>query len=248
MHCDEETLAALAMGEQVSEADASHAAACATCSTEVEQLRAIVSVLDGSDGELVEPPAALWDSIAEETGVDRPRPALSVVDGAGEAVPVARAPQADAEPAPRSGSRFARWSLAAAAGLALVASGAAIGAQVGGPQADGTVIAQTELADLSTEDEVGTARVEEFEDGHRELVIDAAVEVDANAALEVWLIDTSVEGMISVGFLDSAEGRFVIPDGFDLAIHPIVDISREPFDGVPTHSGDSLVRGVLAEA
>lgn len=30
-----------------------------------------------------------------------------------------------------------------------------------------------------------------------------------------------------------------------LGAFPIVDISAEPLDGVPTHSGDSVTRGVL---
>jgi len=38
---------------------------------------------------------------------------------------------------------------------------------------------------------------------------------------------------------------FPLPDDLDLAAYPVVDISEEPFDGNPGHSGDSIVRGVL---
>jgi hypothetical protein len=37
----------------------------------------------------------------------------------------------------------------------------------------------------------------------------------------------------------------VIPDGLDLAEFPVVDVSREPLDGDPAHSSDSISRGTL---
>lgn len=37
-----------------------------------------------------------------------------------------------------------------------------------------------------------------------------------------------------------------LPDGLDLAEFPIVDISLEQFDGDPTHSGDTIIRGILS--
>jgi hypothetical protein len=45
--------------------------------------------------------------------------------------------------------------------------------------------------------------------------------------------------------LSGTESRFVIPTGLDLAEYPIVDVSREPFDGDPAHSSDSIARGTL---
>ena len=36
-----------------------------------------------------------------------------------------------------------------------------------------------------------------------------------------------------------------LPEGIDLAEHPIVDVSVEPLDGDPTNSGVSVARGVL---
>jgi hypothetical protein len=41
-------------------------------------------------------------------------------------------------------------------------------------------------------------------------------------------------------------GRFVIPPGVATDSFPIVDLSIEPADGVPTHSGKSVLRGELA--
>jgi hypothetical protein len=38
----------------------------------------------------------------------------------------------------------------------------------------------------------------------------------------------------------------VIPAGVGTDVFPIIDLSIEPVDGVPTHSGKSVLRGVLA--
>jgi anti-sigma-K factor RskA len=63
--------------------------------------------------------------------------------------------------------------------------------------------------------------------------------------VEVWLIDSQVKGMISLGPYHG-NGDYVIPSGVDPAKYPIVDVSIEPSDGVPTHSGVSIVRGVTS--
>jgi len=67
-----------------------------------------------------------------------------------------------------------------------------------------------------------------------------------DAFYEVWMIDTNVEGMISLGGV-SADGRIDLPDNVDHQRFPVVDISVEPFDGDPTHSGQSILRGVLTD-
>ena len=61
---------------------------------------------------------------------------------------------------------------------------------------------------------------------------------------EVWLIDTEVEQLVSLGPLRS-DGRYDLPSGLEPEAFPIVDVSREPLDGDPTHSGDSVLRGQL---
>ena len=49
-----------------------------------------------------------------------------------------------------------------------------------------------------------------------------------------------------LGILSGAEGVFDIPDSLDIGEYPVVDVSDEPYDGDPAHSGDSIVRGRLA--
>ena len=78
------------------------------------------------------------------------------------------------------------------------------------------------------------------------LVVNTDYQAVPNGDLEVWLIDPNVEGMVSLGFLASSHAEFVIPEGYDPSAYPIVDISIEPRDGVPTHSGESITRGVLS--
>ena len=62
---------------------------------------------------------------------------------------------------------------------------------------------------------------------------------------EVWLIDREVTRLVSLGVLEGSSGTFTIPTGLDLADFAVVDVSAEPFDGDPAHSGDSIIRGVL---
>jgi anti-sigma-K factor RskA len=62
---------------------------------------------------------------------------------------------------------------------------------------------------------------------------------------EVWLIDEAVQDMVPVGVARSGTVTFELPTGLDLGRFPIVDVSVEPLDGNPTHSGVSVARGVL---
>ena len=90
------------------------------------------------------------------------------------------------------------------------------------------------------------ARVVEGDDG---LELDLALAGSGLPApdgfYEVWLIDSNVEGMVSLGPA-RADGRYAVPADVDVAAFPIVDVSVEPPDGLPTHSGVSVLRGTLA--
>ena len=71
--------------------------------------------------------------------------------------------------------------------------------------------------------------------------------VPAGDVREVWLIRSDASGLVSLGLLEGDSGRFVVPDGIDLDEFTLVDVSAEPVDGDPAHSGDSIVRGELSE-
>jgi hypothetical protein len=110
------------------------------------------------------------------------------------------------------------------------------------------VIAQAQLDALPGWTASGGASVQQSADGRREVVVDLEGDTDANGLREVWLLTADASGLVSLGLLDGRTGRFSIPAGVDLAEFPVVDVSAEPADGNPAHSGDSIVRGTLAES
>ena len=59
---------------------------------------------------------------------------------------------------------------------------------------------------------------------------------------EVWLFGGDGK-MISLGSLDQGKGDFTLPSNISTQEYRTVDISDEPPDGNPTHSGISMVRG-----
>jgi hypothetical protein len=132
--------------------------------------------------------------------------------------------------------------LLAAAAVAVVAAGAGA---IALNQDDEVVVASTPLDPLADAEASGTASVVEEDDGTRVL----RIELDAPAAdgdyYEAWLADESAVGMVSMGSVRPGTTTLPVPDGLDLAEWPTVEISVEPLDGEPGHSGVSLVRGAL---
>ncbi|WP_062381740.1 anti-sigma factor [Demequina pelophila] len=243
-HCDDEVLAALAFGDPVGAEDSAHVESCAACRAEVAELRAFQEVLveAGAEGPLAAPPARVWEGIQAELAQDeatgrRPEAIL-------RAEPVSLA-ERRARREPRH--LFKPWIVGAAAAAGVVVGGVGVGLVMAGgdssPQQ--AVVAQAGLADLATERSVGEARVERRDDGTEVLVIETEYAPAEGGALEVWLIEPEIVGMVSLGFLTADAQEFEIPAGYDVAAFPIVDISVEPSDGDPTHSGDSVTRGVL---
>ena len=96
----------------------------------------------------------------------------------------------------------------------------------------------------------GDARVEEAKGGGRDLVVTTSGGARAGGYREVWLISRDLisrdlTALVSLGVLEGNTGTFAIPAGVDLADYPIVDVSQEPLDGNPAHSGDSILRGTV---
>ncbi len=110
---------------------------------------------------------------------------------------------------------------------------------------DATVAASVDLDPLPAWDASGSAELGVTSDGQQVLTVSVTADDPSEGYREVWLIDTEVAGMVSLGILDGSSGEFVIPDGVEVGDFPIVDVSLEPFDGDPTHSGDSIVRGQI---
>jgi hypothetical protein len=192
---------------------------------DLDELRALVRRAGLDEIEWEPAPPELWNRIAAETGV-----------GSERRVVPPRVDTASTSP----GRRFRR---AVVAGLA--AAAAAVIAVVlvnDDDNADVQVLSTVELEPV-----VGSAA------GRAELVsIDDSIHLrletegldTADGFFEVWLIDPSVTELVSLGPL-RADGDYDVPSGVDPAAFPIVDISDEPVDGDPSHSGASVLRGQL---
>lgn len=214
---------------------------------ELRTLGARLGPPDGDDWE--EPPAGLFDRIAAEAGVG---PASVAGDDATGPPHDATGAPHDTVGAPggatvhplerreRPQPRRAPWLLAAAAAV-LVVVGAVVLLR---PSSDdgGTVVASADLEQLQDRGEGRAELVDR--DGDLELRLDTSDLDPGDGFLEVWMIDTEVSRLVSLGPL-RADGVYDLPGGVDPEAFPVVDVSAEPVDGDPAHSGDSLLRGQL---
>jgi anti-sigma-K factor RskA len=211
---------------------------------ELAELRALARRVDPGTVAWETPPADLWDRIAAAADVATAPEDERLRDGRGEHDNVRQLDDArpsTAVPAPAEGHRGWRvWAVAAAAAVVLVV---AVGAIVRVSSSDdSTVVAAAALERLGA---TGEGRAELVEhDGALELRL-ATSGLDAgDGFLEVWVINPDVTRLVSLGPLRN-DGVYELPSGLDPAAFPIVDVSVEPIDGVPTHSGDSVLRGEL---
>jgi hypothetical protein len=241
-HIDEETLALLALGEDVlDDAARAHLAACPACAAAAADLGRVAELARSGPGPdaLVAPDPRVWGRVHTELALSRV-PADLGEPSSGGAGPVAAV-------VPLRPRRARTWLAAAAACLALLL-GVAGGVWWERRQAEPpeTVVATTDLEALpGWAGASGAARVEETPDGRRQVVVALDAPVPAGTFREVWLLTPDVSGLVSLGVLEGEEGRFDVPEGLDLAAFPVVDVSEEPLDGDPAHSGDSVVRGTL---
>jgi len=189
------------------------------------RLATALRTLAPHDSQLDEPPADLWDSI--DTAISPP------------------APHPRRSSTPHSRQLPAPWLAAAAAVIALAVGCLTVVARDGGDQLVAQAALSSDGLTGAPSGLEGRAEVRE-QDGRRVLVVKpGSISPRSGEYLEVWLIDTAVNKMVSLGVV-AGSGEFAIPDGLDVTEYPIVDISTEPFDGKPTHSGASLLRGKLA--
>ncbi|WP_455605739.1 anti-sigma factor [Cellulosimicrobium funkei] len=264
-HIDDETLALLALGEDVLDDDArAHLSSCPGAAAAVARRARGVAAFDGADpaDERGAPDAAGGARVQAELGLTSAAAPPVVAPRAVTDAPAATTlPRDTAEPRTEDGgatgtavvvplaSRRRRvWvPVAAAAAAALVVGG------VGGVlwerrevEPPETTVASATLDPLPDwQGASGDARVEERPDGRRQVVVTVDAPAPDGTYREVWLLAEDLSGLVSLGVLDGTEGRFDVPDGLDLAEFPVVDVSEEHFDGDPSHSGDSVVRGPL---
>ncbi|MFF0902221.1 UNVERIFIED_CONTAM: anti-sigma factor [Kocuria sp. CPCC 205316] len=273
-HLSEETLTLLALGEAGDPRSREHVAACPDCAAELASLQRVVRAGRAEAPALTAPGPGVWAAIHAELGLSDGVAADPLAgarghvpdgatedptdDAAGRATGPADSAAAD-DGAGRGGAtvvdldarrrkprRGVPYPLAAAAAAAaLIVGGVSVwGAQRLGLEPEPTVLATAELEPLAGYTARGSAEVDERPDGSRQLVV-RTDPADVDGFKEVWLLAPDAQRMVSIGVMAGDEGVFVLPENLDVGQFPVVDVSNEPIDGDPTHSGDSIVRGVL---
>jgi Anti-sigma-K factor rskA len=204
------------------------------------------AVTDGDPVELVEPPPDLWARIESATApADRSELPEGQSPTAGTGAGGASIGLGRRRTRRRAARRRPVVWLSVAAAVLLVVVAATLLSRDG---RDDDVVASAELEQLV---ETGTAEATlvRLDDGQYRLDLEVdGVEPDGGF-LELWLLGpgdgTDDLRLISLGVVNQS-GSYPLPAGLELSAFPIVDISTEPFDGDPSHSGNSLLRGELS--
>ncbi|MHA7283210.1 anti-sigma factor domain-containing protein [Arthrobacter sp. TMS2-4] len=245
-HLDPDAMGLAALGESLDPWSQTHLGQCGACAADVDGLRNVVALAraDGAVTVLERPEPAVWEAVQAELGLradQRAEGTDSLPDPAADVRSLAAVrDQRDR----RRGQVPTRW-LAVAAGVGILVGGGALWAweslRAGD---DGVVLATAELDALPGFSGSGEATIVRADNGTR------SIDVDLTGATpegfrQVWLIAPDLQEMYSVGLLETEHGSFAVPEDIDLAKYPIVDISDEPFDGDPTHSSVSMVRGTI---
>jgi hypothetical protein len=252
-HCEPEDLALVALGETPADiAVASHLEQCAQCQAEVESLSGIVAVGRSIklDDQPMRPPASVWASIQSELAADAP----AVSESTGN-VPTAHGDQViDLQDQRRKRRRWVPVAVAAASCLVLggVVGGLVVGgASIGNGKDELPVTVASGLLEPvpggPDPQTTGSARLERA-NGQYLLQVDARGLRNPDGFYEVWMMDPNTSGLVAIGTFNAnqSEATFPVPSGLPLASYTSVDISDEPFDGVPGHSAVSVLRGNLA--
>lgn len=212
---------------------------------ELAALRGLARRVDPVTVAWETPPSDLWDRIAAAADVTTAHRDEPAADDSREPDNVrslddARPPTAQPSAAGERGRGWRVWGVAAAAAVVLVV---AVGAVIGNRSSDDSaVIAFAALEPLGEAGEGSAELVER--DGLLQLQLSTSGVDAGDGFLEVWVINTDVTQLVSLGPLRN-DGIYELPPGLDPESFPIVDVSAEPIDGVPTHSGDSVLRGQL---
>jgi hypothetical protein len=217
-HIDPDQLAALALDPRAGDLhESEHLVDCVRCRRELETLREVTDRArrSGRAEPLPLPPEGVWDSVVRE------------LSGSGDLAP------RRARPAPR-------WQSFALAAALVVAAVLAAGILL--PLTGSEVVATATLEPLA---DVTQARVELVTEGdQRTLTLDDLDLPETDGYYELWLLTREGDGLISLGPVGPG-ATVEVPTAIDTDRFSVVDISREPQDGDPAHSTDSVLRGPL---
>ena len=146
-----------------------------------------------------------------------------------------------------------RAAVAAAAAAAVRAAGIAIGALVAGGGDDappeGPALALARLGDAGSSAH-GEARVVGGDADTLRVQVSGLQPSGAGAVYELWLLD-GADRLLSLGSFRvpaSGDAEVDVPLPVPVTDFRYIDVSREPEDGDPAHSGDSVLRGPTGTA
>jgi hypothetical protein len=221
--------------------DREHLAECARCAEEMVALTRAAAVGRSTfgAGELSTPDPRVWSRIVEELAIVS-EPVAPVAPTTTRVPPLA--PAAVVALRPRRRGMLAL--VAAVVAVILVGGGGAAWLTLR-PTPDTVLATATLQAFPDWRGATGTATVDKRPDGTRVIKVTCQSGVLKAGYREVWLITADAKRLVSLGNLRGTTGSFVIPAGVDISRYDLVDVSDEPYDGNPDHSGDSIVRGKL---
>jgi hypothetical protein len=242
-HLDAAEIALIAIGEQAaSSQQAEHTGRCPACRTELESLMATAQIARSTlDDMFVTPHPRVWEEIRRELAHSR--------TGELESAPAQHEPPGEQGVSSGAGTRRRiLWGVGALAAAASIVAALVLGESLR-PLGAGAPVARASLESLPAwPTATGTAVVTAAATGSRVVTIELDAPSVAGAVREVWLLTPDVDELLSLGLLDGSGGVFVIPEEVDLSRFSVVDVSLEPLDGDPGHSGDSIVRGALDQS
>jgi anti-sigma-K factor RskA len=136
-----------------------------------------------------------------------------------------------------------RPALAAAAVLALVVLGTALGALIAG--GDGSTVDGREVALAAVGDGPrGAHATARLRAGTMQLTVTGLPRVGTGGFYEVWMMRDATHLVALGSFRVGADGRarIILPVTASPRRFPVLDVSREAADGDPAHSGHSVLR------
>jgi hypothetical protein len=226
---------------------------------------------------LVPPPPSVWEQLVAEIGEPgRPHDADEPADAGGATTTPAstvslaadrddgwlfeqpgeialESSDGDAGDRTSGGDRRTLWQVAVAAAVGLII-GAGTAWLVAGdddePVATSPAPADAPTAPLTGVDgNVTSGEIALVErEGHApEITITLATLDRSRGFLEAWLVNADSGGLVALGVFDGVRGTFAVPPALNLSKYDQVEVSREPFDGDPTHSPATLARGPVPQ-
>ena len=225
-----------------------------------ERLADLARSITPEDRLRQEPPPGLWDQIAqriEDGAIDDEAESEAIEHGASEDDAALidlseRRTEAPAttydEPASADLTETSGFSpsllLVAAAALLIVVLGASFFLADGGSNSNVIYAGDISNADLPEAFD-GTASVVVEIDDAPMIEISFNDELPSDQLVEVWIMRADLSAWETVGLVEDGVTTWDWPAGFSPEEYPLIDISIEPDDGDPSHSGRSILRGEL---